>query len=202
MAISTNKKKAIENLSNMIFGLALSIGSLTLITSTNLSPQAVVNAITTFAFGFATLILIWFRYNTVLDRLKGETNAELWLNIAMLFFVVIEPYLFNLLHNPGTLSQDFTTGMYGLDIAGMLAVLGMIYGLAYHESGRKKDAPAIYLRTLGIGLFVSGIIFGVSTIPIFWQVALAGVNFRYVLWFVALFLGVVYRKMLVRRLRG
>ena len=52
-------KPRIESLSDLIFGLALSIGALALIAQPVLSPADLVRDLVDFAFGFIVLIAVW-----------------------------------------------------------------------------------------------------------------------------------------------
>ena len=133
--LGTFSKKSIETLSNILFGLALSIGALTLGTSFHGNTQTILNIIA-FGFNFVILIFIWIRYNRILSLLTEETNFELALNIMVLFLVVILPYLFNLLLITSNAAADFTSTLYGLDIGGMLLSLGGIYSLAVRRHAR------------------------------------------------------------------
>lgn len=51
------------------------------------------------AFGFSSLILInvWNRYTTTMSAMPVEGTLVVRLNMALLFLVTIEPFLFNLL---------------------------------------------------------------------------------------------------------
>src|SRR5216683_7535019 len=85
----------IQSLSDLIFGLALSIGALNLITSKPTDTSILFGSIATFGFSFLILIFVWFRYTEVMSVLPVETGRTRALNTAMLFLVAIEPYLFN-----------------------------------------------------------------------------------------------------------
>jgi hypothetical protein len=72
-------KKSINDLSNMVFGVALSLGSLTLINniSSATAPAAILSSIVTFAFSFVIIIYIWFRYTKALELMNVETRIEM-----------------------------------------------------------------------------------------------------------------------------
>src|SRR5438876_2647088 len=84
----------IQSLSDLIFGLALSIGALNLIASKPPDTPALLGNIATFGFSFLVLIFVWFRYTEIMSVLPVETTRTRALNTVMLFFVAIEPYLF------------------------------------------------------------------------------------------------------------
>src|SRR5216683_5236822 len=85
----------IQSLSDLIFGLALSIGALNLITSKPTDTSLLFGSIATFGFSFLILIFVWFRYSEIMSVLPVETTRTRALNTIMLFLVAIEPYLFN-----------------------------------------------------------------------------------------------------------
>src|SRR3989449_7614302 len=112
----------IQSLSDLIFGLALSIGALNLIASKPPDTAALLGNIASFGFSFLVLILVWFRYTEIMSVLPVETTRTRALNTIMLFLVAIEPYLFNQISfgfaapsNP-TLPQDAACATYALDI--------------------------------------------------------------------------------------
>ena len=187
-------KKPMEDLSNMVFGLALSIGALTLISTASSSPHVVTGDIATFAFSFLILIYIWFRYTNVLEIIKVETNFEVNLNIVLLFLVVIEPYLFNLLHSSASADLGFTSALFGLDIAGMMLSLGFLYGVAISRARRTDRRAVAQYLVIRNGLLLIGVIFAFSTLPAFWDVALLGYRLRFWAWVLSLVLFLLFRR--------
>ena|SRR5437660_168499 len=119
----------IQSLSDLIFGLALSIGALNLIASKPPDTPALLGNIATFGFSFLVLILVWFRYTEIMSVLPVETTRTRALNTIMLFLVAIEPYLFNQLSfglnmvASSTLSQNDASAVYALDIGLIWAIL-------------------------------------------------------------------------------
>src|SRR3989454_4499778 len=113
----------IQSLSDLIFGLALSIGALNLISSKPADTQALFGNIATFGFSFLILIFVWFRYTEIMSVLPVETTRTRALNTVMLFLVAIEPYLFNQIsfgfNAVAPLPQDAASTVYGLDIGGI-----------------------------------------------------------------------------------
>ncbi|MGD0644409.1 MAG: TMEM175 family protein [Candidatus Bathyarchaeia archaeon] len=88
-------KARIESLSDLIFGLALSIGALTLIGQPPSDFTALTFAIAYYGFSFLILISVWYSYTRAMSQLHFETTRTVLLNIALLFLVSIEPFLFN-----------------------------------------------------------------------------------------------------------
>ena len=116
-------KLNIENLSNLIFGLALSIGAVALIGSGVSYPSnsVVLGEIVEFALSFFILIGIWASYSRIITVLPIETSWAFNLNLALLFCVSIEPFLFyDLNANAQTFVQlDFASTAFALDLGAM-----------------------------------------------------------------------------------
>ena len=85
----------IEGLSDLIFGLALSIGAIQLVGSAPQSQIQLITALSAFGFSFLILMSFWNRYTTIASAVPIETTIMVRLNTLLLFFVAIEPYLFN-----------------------------------------------------------------------------------------------------------
>jgi len=79
----------IQSLSDLIFGLALSIGALNLISNKPADTQALFGNIATFGFSFLILIFVWFRYTEIMSVLPVETTRTRALNTVMLFLVAM-----------------------------------------------------------------------------------------------------------------
>jgi|GEM_PF-5490410 len=163
-------KNSIGSLSNMVFGVALSIGALTLINSVSSSSAtfgSIASNIETFGLSFLIIIFIWLRYTKGLKLMNIETGLEVGLNIIILFLVSIEPYLLYLLNTATTQLVNLTSALYALNIAGLFIVLYIFYRIGI-KSGRDSDKEiADYYKPLSNSLLLSGIIFGVSALPFF-----------------------------------
>ncbi|HLN89291.1 MAG TPA: TMEM175 family protein, partial [Candidatus Binatia bacterium] len=85
----------IQTLSDLIFGLALSIGALALIGQQHATFEAIVTSLFFYSFSFLVLVSVWRSYSIILSVLPVETELLTNLNILLLFIVSIEPYLFN-----------------------------------------------------------------------------------------------------------
>jgi uncharacterized membrane protein len=119
----------IETLSDLIFGLALSIGAFALLSTPPDSFAQILADILGFTFSFFVLISFWLRYTEIMSVLPVENRTIVFLNIIMLLLVTMEPYLFNLvtlfshaINNPGLI--DAASTMFSLDMAGLMAILG------------------------------------------------------------------------------
>ncbi len=100
----------IQTLSDLIFGLALSIGALSLISEKPADLLSLGNSLLGFGFAFAILAMIWVRYTRIMSVLPVEGGSVLRVNLLMLFLVSVEPYLFNLVTSSGELGSGVASG--------------------------------------------------------------------------------------------
>ncbi|MFI5420984.1 MAG: hypothetical protein ACHQ1H_08460, partial [Nitrososphaerales archaeon] len=98
----------------MVFGLALSIGSLFLILNVTADVDAILVNILLFGFGFVIIVMIWLGYSRIMSVLPIEVPSALFLNIVLLFCVAIEPYLLYELFTKSNIAivADFTSSVY------------------------------------------------------------------------------------------
>lgn len=111
----------IEGLSDLISGLALSIGAIQLVGTPPKTNAQLILALSAFGFSFLILIGVWDRYTSIASVVPVETTALVRLNMILLFLVAIEPYLFNLLVVRGAayrLVGYHASAYYGLDLGG------------------------------------------------------------------------------------
>ena len=177
----------IQGLSVLVFGLALTIGAVQLVGTVPKDYGGLVTDILAFGFSFLILINIWNRYTTTTSVMPVETSTVIRLNMLLLFLVVIEPFLFNLLVIPGAgLSSDLAAPIsqfYAMDVGGMNLILAYFtYELASEE---KNLIPRGLIRSYKVSrnalVLVSGVFF-LSILPPFWVVAFAGLPLRIVMW--------------------
>lgn len=187
--IASWPRSRIESLSDLIFGLALSIGALNLISPNPLSGSnpkgSLLTGIALFGFSFWVLIGVWLRYTEAMTVLPVETKSSRDLNIALLFLVALEPYLFNQLFSVGFGTQinratilslgsflDMSTTPWALDLGAIYAILALFTNLLAKEE-KKLVAPELlsgYRREKNLELVAAGAFF-VSALPIFWTAA-------------------------------
>jgi uncharacterized membrane protein len=184
----------IQSLSDLIFGLALSIGALNLIANRPSDASALFGNLASFGFSFLILIFVWFRYTEAMSVLPIETTRTRALNTALLFLVAIEPYLFNQLSfglgatSLSNLPQDVASVAYGLDLGAIWIILASFtHILSMEEKG--LVAPDLFrkYRLLRNVEIIIAVIFFVSILPEFWFNILGGTNMRYVLWALTFF---------------
>ncbi len=171
-----SSKPRIESLSDLIFGLALSISALSLIGRPVTNLVEITNSLLVYFFGFLILISVWFRYTRTMDFVRIETPVAMALNVALLFFVSVEPYLFNLLissQSPVVGLSDldwwlFISSLYAVDLGSLFLILG-IYDVAALRSPRAPptEETATRLRAARNAHFIGAAFIFVSLLPAF-----------------------------------
>lgn len=182
----------IESLSDMVFGLALSIGSLVLVGKAVQSGEDLGLNVLLFGFGFLIILMTWLRYSRTMAVLPVEVPFALLINCVLLFLVALEPYLFYVLWSanvPGLTAA--ATAAYGLDIGAMLFSQAALAQLVLREDkarqfGQRPLGPSLRgrFRSAARTNAVMGCVYVVSALPVFWVDTPIG-QLRYYLWGVA-----------------
>jgi len=183
----------IESLTDLIFGLALSIGALGLVNNKPGTLQDLEASVVFFGFGFLILITIWLRYTETMSVLPAETGRTRMLNVLLLFLVALEPYLFNLIiGSSGGLSAKDGSAAYALDIGTIYAILASFNNVLASKQ-RNLVAPDL-IRKYGLVRdlqIVTAAIFLISILPQLYvpilAVGIVTVPARYLLWTITFF---------------
>lgn len=69
-------KVRIEDLTDLVFGLALSIGAIALINRSEDDISDVLTGLFWFTFSFLILISVWISYSRIISRLKIESPRD------------------------------------------------------------------------------------------------------------------------------
>ncbi|HYB76354.1 MAG TPA: TMEM175 family protein [Nitrososphaerales archaeon] len=182
----------IQTLSDMIFGLALSIGALTLLAQRPGNIVDVTYSMLSFGFAFLILALVWLRYTRIMSVLPVENSGIVWANMLLLFLVSVEPYLFNLMTTsayaavPGQLDSGSATTLYALDVGSLMIILA--YFMHELTAEERKLIPRDLLRDYRLMMYstvVAASIFLLSALPVFWSLVVIPspvIPLRYVLW--------------------
>ena len=176
-----------------IFGLAVAIGTLSLITRVPIKPFGMLIDIAEFGFSFLILISVWLGYWNITSALPLEDSTVVILNVALLFLVAIEPYLFYLNITFDLLAHElllnYASMLYALDMTGLMVILALFtHQLAREERGLvPKESLARYKRVRNT-LFISAALFLITILPIFWTFKLWDVPLRFYFWFIPLIL--------------
>jgi len=177
----------IEGLSDLVFGLALSIGAFQLVANLPQDSGDLIKAVAWFGFSFLILINVWLRYTSIASVVPVETTAMVSLNMLLLFLVVLEPYMFNVLTRTNLaiqFGQDISA-YYALDLSGMNLVMACFVHLSTIE--KKRLVPAELIRRFKLSrnyALVVGLIFAISAIPVF-STPIVGTSWRIVIWILA-----------------
>jgi uncharacterized membrane protein len=193
-----------EVLSEIVFGLALSVGALTLVGSPPTTPAALYTALATFGFSFLILILVWLAFSHLMSLLTFESRWSVSMNVVLLFSVAIEPFLFDLLIRPNETSALVAAAnqTYGIDIGVMIGVLGVLAW--YLATTPRTDLGAearSRLRRDGVGRLAVAGVYLVSAAPIFGQVDIFNEPVRDWIWIVGVLvlLALRFRQSAVRK---
>jgi hypothetical protein len=175
-ALSPRIRIRIESLSDLVFGLALSIGSLILVGRLPQSGQELGVNVLLFGFGFLIVVLAWLGYSRTMAVLPVEVRFALLTNIVLLFLVALEPYLFYVLQTVQTAGlADAASVAYALDVGGMFFMQAALAYLVVSEDrsglhGQLPLHPAVLARFRRVARAdaVVGLVFAVSALPFLW----------------------------------
>jgi len=194
----TRPRPRIESLSDLVFGLALSIGAFALVSSPPVDASGFYRDVFTFGFNFIVLISMWIRYTRIMSALPIETRRTIFLNTFLLFTVSLEPFIFNILRSGNSASlpapslYEAASSFFGVDVGAMMLIMG-VFTLALADE-EKKLVPKKMISRLrseaGIWFTSSGI-FLVSALPLFGKItfgpqSVSGLTIREYLWAAAL----------------
>jgi uncharacterized membrane protein len=191
----TTPKSRIESLSDLIFGLALSIGAFTLIGQPPSTFGQLLQFILFYAFSFLILISVWYAYTRTMSELRIETNRLVELNILLLFLVSIEPFLFNQLNNSTQFAENVSI-LYALDLGGLFVILALLANSIFSDKNRPEPILQTYKLRRNTSLIGASFFF-ISVLPFFWslsiKVSIANIPLRIILWIVPMFLPSIRR---------
>lgn len=161
-------RPSIKSLSDLIFGLALSIGALTLIDQAIQNFQELLASLLYFAFSFFILISVWRVYSTIVSVLPAETTRMINLNILLLFLVTIEPFLLNQVFSLSGELLNHVSIMYAIDLGSMFLILAYFdHALSQEEKNLvPKEYQDTFRKNRYFDLLTAGIFF-ISIIPVF-----------------------------------
>jgi hypothetical protein len=188
--------EALSELVKIIFGLALSIGAISLFSRLPAKPFGMLIDIAEFGFSFLILISVWLGYTNIMSVLPMEDSTTLILNIALLFVVSIEPYLFYLNITFDLLSHevllDYASILFAMDMAGLMLILALFTNqLAREERGLVPKESLTKFKRVRTTLFTSAALFAITILPVFWTFKLWDLPMRFYFWIIPLILSSV-----------
>jgi uncharacterized membrane protein len=187
--VPARPRPRIETLSDLVFGLALSVGALALVSNPPTTATALYLDIATFGFSFLILIMVWLAYTRIMSVHPLENRRVIALNTVLLFTVSIEPFLFNVLKGPeeSTGFFDAVSSAYAADIAVMMTVLGFFaWNLVTVKKPPLAEAVRKSFRAEAINRWIGAAIFLVSIAPVFAQITLFTQILRIWIWIIPL----------------
>jgi uncharacterized membrane protein len=200
----TVPRPRIQTLSDLIFGLALSIGAIALLSEKPSSIIGLASSLVGFGWAFLILALVWVRYTRIMSVLPVETGRMMGANMLLLFLVSVEPYLYNLITVSfvplaGQLDSGVTTALYAVDMGSIFLIIAYFTHELTIEDRRliPKELLKNY-RLQRNTTIASAALFHVSTLPIFWSFVVFGLQARFILW-MGTFLGWIVRREVERR---
>jgi uncharacterized membrane protein len=193
----------IQTLSDLVFGLALSISALTLVGQQPATTQQFALALGLYGFSFLILISVWQLYSSVTSILPAETTALINLNVVLLFFVSIEPYLFNELFALSGDMELFVSGIYSIDLAAMFFILAYFLHALTNEERQlvPKSQLGRYRFDRDVTL-LAAVMLTISIAPYFGDTIILGassggvsasLSLRSTVWLTALLIGWIKR---------
>lgn len=183
----------LETLSDLIFGLSLSIAAIALIAQAPTSTTEINNHIFAYIFTFLILITTWLAYTNIMSVLPLETRTLTVLNVTMLLLVTLSPFLLNtveianqsLSSTDAALIEDYASRLFALNLAGLLTIIGLFYHiLSMEEKGLvTQDLVGRFRRARNL-MFVLAGVFVVTIAPQFGGWTILGYPVRFVLWYI------------------
>src|SRR5690348_14106926 len=137
----------LETLSDLIYGLSLSIGAISLVITNSTASNAIDidRNILDFIFVFLILITSWIIYTSDMSVLPVETRLVQSLNVVLLILVAIIPYLFDqtvsLVNTPDV--QDYASILFTIDYAGSLFIMAGFAHLIGQEEKQLVDEDQV-----------------------------------------------------------
>ena len=196
----TVPRPRIQTLSDLIFGLALSIGAIALLSEKPSSIIGLASSLVGFGWAFFILALVWVRYTRIMSVLPVETGRMMGANMLLLFLVSVEPYLYNLIAVsfvplPGQLDSGITTALYAVDMGSIFLIIAYFtHELTIEE---RRLIPKELLRSYRLQrntTIATAALFLVSTLPIFWSFLVFGLQARFILWMATFLVSIVRRE--------
>jgi len=178
----------LETLSDLIYGLSLSIGAISLVITNSQSSSAsdINRNILDFLFVFLILITSWIIYTSDMSVLPIETRLVTFLNVALLILVAIIPYLFDQVvstFNPSSV-QDYASILFTGDYAGTLLIMTVFAAIIAQEEEHLVDGEImIRFRRARNRLSVLTVLVLLS-LAAPWDWLLLGVHVRFLIWLI------------------
>jgi len=181
----------IEKLTTAVFGFALAVGALSLTAANPKTMTDVLGGLVLFSLSFIILVVIWWGTSDVMSKIDQGKHMTIFLNIALLFFVAIEPYLLNILNLSAELFPLSST-LYGIDMAFLMGLSAALCHILLKENKATYSKQELHHVTRRRNSqFVFAGLFFVSIAPQFLEWTVGGMSMRVLIWFATLALSLV-----------
>src|SRR5216117_1140031 len=178
----------LETLSDLIYGLSLSIGAISLVITNSQSSSAgdINRNILDFLFVFLILITSWIIYTSDMSVLPIETRLVTFLNVVLLILVAIIPYLFDQVvstFNPDSV-QEYASILFTIDYAVTLLILATFAHIIAREEEHLVDGEImIRFRRARDRMSVLTVVVLLS-LAAPWDWLFMGVHVRLFIWYI------------------
>jgi uncharacterized membrane protein len=180
------EKKNVEDLSNLMFGLALTLGALTLVKPLHDDFGELLRTLLQFALSFFVIIWIWSVYNFTVAKVETTWRPLFALNIALLFLIVIEPFLLSI---SGTVAG---AAVYAMDLGTTMIILLLLNEALLRQIPSGDEAEVARLKRNRLSLLIGGTVFFASIIPGFIP-ELRSQGVQSLMWLAVLVFAVIFR---------
>jgi uncharacterized membrane protein len=181
----------LDKLADMIFGFALAVGALSLTVRNPQNEPEVIGGLFIFGLSFVILIVIWWGHHDLMTHIDTNKPKTIFLNIVLLFFVAIEPYLLNTL-NADVALFSFTSTLYAIDMAVLMGISAVLAHILVGENqGNLSDEGLSRYRFSGNAQLVFAGLFLLSVLPQFLTWRFMNMPVRVCIWYAALTLSII-----------
>jgi len=181
----------LDKLTDTIFGFALAVGALGLTVRNLQGESEIIAGLFIFGLSFVILIVIWWGHHDVITHIDTGKPKTILLNIILLFFVAIEPYLLNTL-NVDLALFSFTSTLYAIDMAFLMGVSAFLAHILVSENqGKLSDVQLSRYRLKRDSQAVFAGLFLLSVLPQFLTWRFLNIPVRVCLWFATLALSII-----------
>lgn len=185
------KTSPLDKLTDTVFGFALAVGALNLTGRSVQSESDVIAGIFTFGQSFLILIVIWWGHHNLTFHVDTDRPKAVFLNIVLLFFVAIEPYLLNTLNTDFALFS-FTSILYAVDMAFLMGIsAGLAHILVSENQGNLSEAQLKRYRLNRNAQMMCAGLFLLSILPQFVTWRFINMPVRVFIWYTTLALAII-----------
>lgn len=176
----------LESLSDLIYGLSLSIGAISLVITNGQTSSAddINRNILEFLFVFLVLITSWIIYTSDMSVLPIETRLVQALNVLLLVLVAIFPYLFDQSVLPFNSSsvQNYASILLTVNYAGTLLIMATFAHIIAQEEEHLVDGEIMIRFRRARNRVGSLALIVLLSIAAPWDWLLIGIHVRLFVW--------------------